>query len=215
MRPLSYARAATRRRRARARRRRSRRARSSPAAPPRSTSSARASPPTEHLVDINDLPLAGVEDLPDGGLRIGALARMSDVARAPGGRRALPGDLRRRCCSAPPQQLRNMASMGGNLLPARRAARTCATAISPCNKREPGSGCSALGGLQPRARDPRHQRALHRHPPVGRRRRAGRVRRRRAHRRARTASARSRIDDFFLLPGDTPRPRASAGRTAS
>ena len=53
----------------------------------------RRSRSTDHLVDINELPLAAVEDLPDGGLRIGALARMSDVARTPASVRALPGDL--------------------------------------------------------------------------------------------------------------------------
>jgi xanthine dehydrogenase YagS FAD-binding subunit len=99
----------------------------------------------DHLVDINDLPLADVEDLPDGGLRIGALARMSDVARAPGVVERYPAISRALLLGAS-QQLRNMASMGGNL----RQRTRCAylrDGISPCNKREPGSGCAALEGL--------------------------------------------------------------------
>ena len=92
-----------------------------------------------------------------------------------------------------------MASMGGNLLQRTRCAYL-RDGISPCNKREPGSGCAALDGLQPRARDPRHQRALHRHPPVGRRRRAGRVRRRRAHRAPGRAGARSRSTTSSCCP---------------
>ncbi len=101
--------------------------------------------PTEHLVDINDLPLAAVEDLPGGGLRIGALARMSDVARLPAVVERYPAISRALLLGAS-QQLRNMASMGGNL----RQRTRCAylrDGISPCNKREPGSGCSALEGF--------------------------------------------------------------------
>ena len=99
--------------------------------------------------------------------------------------------------------------MGGNLCQRVRCGYF-RDGVSPCNKRDPGSGCAALERLQPRPRDPRHQRPLHRHPPVRRRRRPGRPRRGRAHARARTASGPSPIDDFFLLPGDTPRARASA-----
>src|SRR6201987_6416881 len=66
------------------------------------------------LVDINDLPLTGVEDLPGGGLRIGALARMSDVARVPGGVERFPVISQAPLLGAS-AQLRNMASMGGNL----------------------------------------------------------------------------------------------------
>ena len=98
-----------------------------------------------HLVDINDLPLAGIEDRADGGLHIGALARMSDVARAPGVARRYPAISRALLLSAS-EQLRNMASMGGNL----RQRTRCPylrDGVSPCNKRDPGSGCSALGGL--------------------------------------------------------------------
>src|SRR6266550_3992249 len=97
------------------------------------------------LVDINDLPLSRVEDLPDGGLRIGALARMSDVAQAPGVVQRFPVISQALLLGAS-AQLRNMASMGGNL----RQRVRCSyfrDGVSPCNKREPGSGCSALEGL--------------------------------------------------------------------
>src|SRR4051794_39984805 len=100
---------------------------------------------SEHLVDINDLPLRGVEDRADGGLRIGALARMSDVARTPSVVQRYPAISRALLLSAS-EQLRNMASMGGNL----RQRTRCAylrDGVSPCNKREPGSGCAALDGL--------------------------------------------------------------------
>src|SRR4051794_25194596 len=97
------------------------------------------------LVDINDLPLTGVEDLPGGGLRIGALARMSDVARAPGVVARFPVISQALLLGAS-AQLRNMASMGGNLCQRVRCSYF-RDAVSPCNKREPGSGCSALEGL--------------------------------------------------------------------
>ena len=100
---------------------------------------------SEHLMDINELPLRGVEDLPDGGVRIGALARMSDVARTPGVVERYPAISRALLLGAS-EQLRNMASMGGNL----RQRTRCAylrDGVSPCNKREPGSGCAALDGL--------------------------------------------------------------------
>ena len=71
----------------------------------------------ELLVDINDLPLADVEELTGGGLRIGALARMSDVARAPVVVQRYPAISQALLLGAS-EQLRNMASMGGNLLPA-------------------------------------------------------------------------------------------------
>jgi xanthine dehydrogenase YagS FAD-binding subunit len=100
---------------------------------------------SDHLVDINDLPLADVEDGPDGGLRIGALARMSDVARAPAVVERYPAISRALLLGAS-EQLRNMASMGGNL----RQRTRCAylrDGISPCNKREAGSGCAAMEGF--------------------------------------------------------------------
>ena len=99
----------------------------------------------DHLVDVNDLPLTAVEELPDGGLRIGALARMSDVARTPAVLERYPAISQALLLGAS-EQLRNMASMGGNL----RQRTRCAylrDGVSPCNKREPGSGCAALEGF--------------------------------------------------------------------
>ncbi|MEV4759365.1 xanthine dehydrogenase family protein subunit M [Micromonospora sp. NPDC049559] len=97
-----------------------------------------------HLVDINDLPLAEIVDRPDGGLRIGALARMSDVAAHPGVRDRFPGISRALLLGAS-AQLRNMASMGGNMCQ-RVRCNYFRDGVSPCNKREPGSGCTALDG---------------------------------------------------------------------
>lgn len=97
------------------------------------------------LVDINELPLSGVEQLPDGGLRIGALARMTDVARHPLVVERYPGVSEALLLGAS-EQLRNMASIGGNLCQRARCPYFRDN-VSPCNKREPGSGCSALEGL--------------------------------------------------------------------
>jgi xanthine dehydrogenase YagS FAD-binding subunit len=97
------------------------------------------------LVDINDLPLDVIEDLPDGGLRIGALARMSDVARAPGVIDRFPLIAQALVLGAS-AQLRNMASMGGNLCQRVRCSYFRDPA-SACNKRDPGSGCAALSGF--------------------------------------------------------------------
>lgn len=96
------------------------------------------------LVDINDLPLTGVGYAPDGGLRIGALTRMSDAAASPLVRDQFPVIAQALESGASPQ-LRNMASIGGNLLQRVRCSYFRDTA-SPCNKREPGTGCSALTG---------------------------------------------------------------------
>jgi xanthine dehydrogenase YagS FAD-binding subunit len=97
------------------------------------------------LVDINPLPLGAIEDLPDGGVRIGALARMTDVARAPAVMERYPAVAQALLLGAS-EQLRNMASMGGNLCQRVRCAYFRDN-VSPCNKREPGTGCSALDGL--------------------------------------------------------------------
>lgn len=91
------------------------------------------------VVDINALPLRGIDT--SDGLRIGALERMSDVAAHPG---VYPVVTRALLQSAS-QQLRNMASIGGNLMQRTRCTyfRDVAT---PCNRREPGSGCPAITG---------------------------------------------------------------------
>jgi xanthine dehydrogenase YagS FAD-binding subunit len=156
---------------------------------------------TEHLVDINFLPLDAVEDRPDGGVRIGALARMADVARTPLVADRFPAVARALLLGASPQ-LRNMASMGGNL----RQRTRCAylrDGVSPCNKREPGSGCAALDGFnRGHALLGTSPHCIATHPsdvavalvafdavirlvgPYGERA--------------------VPVDDFFLLPGDTP-----------
>jgi xanthine dehydrogenase YagS FAD-binding subunit len=101
----------------------------------------------ERLLDINDLPdLARIEALPDGGLRIGALARMSDVAVHIEVRRRFPV-IAEALLFAASGQLRNMASMGGNIMQRTRCAYFRDENPLPCNKRRPGSGCSALHSL--------------------------------------------------------------------
>ncbi|MEE6307323.1 xanthine dehydrogenase family protein subunit M [Plantactinospora veratri] len=101
--------------------------------------------PAKRLVDINDLPLRQVEELPGGGVRIGAVARMSDVAQALPVRRRFPMVSQALLLGASPQ-LRNMASIGGNLMQRTRCGYFRDVA-APCNKREPGTGCSALTGV--------------------------------------------------------------------
>ncbi|WP_369250896.1 xanthine dehydrogenase family protein subunit M [Streptomyces sp. R41] len=153
------------------------------------------------LVDINDLPLTRVEATPEGGLRIGSLARMSEVAAAPTVRERFPV-----ICQAlelgASAQLRNMASMGGNLLQRVRCSYY-RDAESPCNKRDPGTGCSAIEGFnRGHAILGTSEHCIATHPsdvavalmsldaqvhtlgPGGERTYA--------------------IDDFFLLPGDSP-----------
>ncbi len=98
----------------------------------------------DHLLDINGLPLAGIEvDGED--LVIGALARMSDVAAHPEVRRLQPLVAESLIEGASPQ-LRNMASMGGNLLQRCRCPYF-RMLDAACNKREPGAGCAAMDGL--------------------------------------------------------------------
>ena len=97
------------------------------------------------LIDINRLAgLDAIEVGPDG-LRIGALARMSDVARHESVRRDYPVIAEALLRSAS-QQLRNMASLGGNLLQRTRCPYFRAEVDLACNKRRPGSGCAALEG---------------------------------------------------------------------
>jgi xanthine dehydrogenase YagS FAD-binding subunit len=155
----------------------------------------------DHLVDINDLPLTAVEHLADGGLRIGALARMSDVAREPGVVERFPAISQALLLGAS-QQLRNMASMGGNLLQRTRCAYL-RDGISPCNKRDPGSGCAALDGFnRGHAILGTSEHCIATHPSdlavalaafdaV-------------AHTVSRDDERSIGFDDFFLLPGDTP-----------
>jgi len=98
-----------------------------------------------HLVDISHLPLKAIEELPDGGLRIGAQAANSDVAADMRVRTNYPV-LSRALVSGASGQLRNKASVGGNLLQRTRCTYFYYPTAEGCNKREPGSGCAALGG---------------------------------------------------------------------
>ncbi len=98
----------------------------------------------EHIIDINGLPLDEVEPLADGGLKIGATVRNSALAHHP----IVQSDyavLSQALLAGASGQLRNMATTGGNLLQRTRCMYFRDTSM-PCNKREPGSGCSAIGG---------------------------------------------------------------------
>jgi len=153
------------------------------------------------LVDINHLSLDGVEDLPGGGLRIGALARMSDVARMPSVVDRFPMISQALVLGAS-AQLRNMASMGGNLCQRVRCGYF-RDVTSPCNKRDPGSGCGALDGFhRGHAILGVSDKCIATHPSdlavslvaldaV-------------VHTRGPGGERAIGIDDFFLLPGDTP-----------
>ena len=95
------------------------------------------------LVDINMLPFRGIEQTTDG-LRIGAMERMSDVGEHPLVLQAYPAVSESLLLAASPQ-LRNMASIGGNMLQRTRCGYFRDAAF-PCNKRNPGSGCPAMEG---------------------------------------------------------------------
>jgi xanthine dehydrogenase YagS FAD-binding subunit len=97
------------------------------------------------LIDISRLPLNKIEDTAEGGLRIGALVPNSDVAYDPQVERRYPV-LASATLAGASAQLRNMASTGGNLVQRTRCYYFYDTA-TPCNKRAPGSGCSAIKGL--------------------------------------------------------------------
>jgi xanthine dehydrogenase YagS FAD-binding subunit len=98
-----------------------------------------------HLVDISRLPLQKIEDLPSGELKIGAGARNADVAADDRVRTRYPV-LTQALVAGASAQLRNKASVGGNLLQRTRCVYFYDTA-TPCNKRSPGSGCAAIGGF--------------------------------------------------------------------
>jgi xanthine dehydrogenase YagS FAD-binding subunit len=103
-----------------------------------------------HLIDINDLgrrspSLSMIADLPNNGLRLGALARMRDVAWDARVRERYPV-VSQALLLAASGQLRNMATIGGNVLQRTRCPYFRDTAMA-CNKREPGSGCSAIAGI--------------------------------------------------------------------
>lgn len=98
-----------------------------------------------HLVDVNGLALDRIEPTTDGGLRIGAMVRNTDLAADQRVRRDY-GVLSRALLAGASGQLRNKATTAGNLLQRTRCPYFYDT-DQPCNKRQPGSGCSAIGGV--------------------------------------------------------------------
>jgi xanthine dehydrogenase YagS FAD-binding subunit len=98
-----------------------------------------------HLIDVNGLGFDKIEPTPEGGLRIGAMVRNTDLAADMRVRRDY-GVLSRALLSGASGQLRNKATTAGNLLQRTRCPYFYDT-NQPCNKRQPGSGCSAIGGI--------------------------------------------------------------------
>ena len=98
-----------------------------------------------HLIDVNGLGLDRIEPTPEGGLRIGALVRNTDLASDVRVRRDY-GLLSRAIVAGASGQLRNKATTAGNLLQRTRCSYFYDTNM-PCNKRQPGSGCAAIGGI--------------------------------------------------------------------
>ena len=100
-------------------------------------------------------------------------------------------------------QLRNMATIGGNIMQRTRCTYF-RDVTAACNKREPGSGCAALGGLQPHPRDPRHLRRLRGHPPLRRGRGLRRAGGDASSPGPGRGDSRFAVADFFRRPGNTP-----------
>src|SRR5919202_3208551 len=98
-----------------------------------------------HLVDINRLPLTEIAEH-EGGVRMGALARNTDAANHELIRTRYPV-LSQAILAGASQQLRNMATMGGNLLQRTRCYYFYDPSYEECNKRTPGSGCAAIQGV--------------------------------------------------------------------
>ena len=98
-----------------------------------------------HLIDVSRLPMAAIEDTADGGLKIGAATTNSDVANDARVRARYPV-LAQAILSGASPQLRNKATTGGNLVQRTRCLYFYDPS-KPCNKRDPGAGCSALAGL--------------------------------------------------------------------
>ncbi|WP_107659115.1 FAD binding domain-containing protein [Nocardia suismassiliense] len=155
----------------------------------------------DNVVDINRLPLTDLEHRSDGGLRIGAMVRMSEVAADPGVVERFPF-LSIALAKGASAQIRNMASMGGNLMQRVRCPQFRDIAYA-CNKRDPGSGCGAQEGLhRGNAVLGTSEHCFAMHPsdmaiPLTALDAVVQVQGPRGTR----AIA---FDDFFLLPGDTP-----------
>ncbi|MBV8634220.1 MAG: xanthine dehydrogenase family protein subunit M [Burkholderiaceae bacterium] len=99
-----------------------------------------------HLIDVSSLPMSGIAETKDGGIRIGAAARNSDVADHALVRARYPLLCQALLAGASPQ-LRNMATVGGNLMQRTRCYYFTDASFEMCNKRNPGSGCAALHGI--------------------------------------------------------------------
>lgn len=99
-----------------------------------------------HLIDINQLPLGRIESLPDGGMRIGATVRNTDLAYDTTVKQKYPA-LSEAILAGASAQLRNMATTAGNLLQRTRCYYFRDVSYPNCNKRQPGSGCAALEGF--------------------------------------------------------------------
>jgi xanthine dehydrogenase YagS FAD-binding subunit len=155
-----------------------------------------------HLVDISRLPFKDIEEMRDGGLRIGAQATNSDVA-ADRRVRSRYAVLSQALLAGASGQLRNKASVGGNLLQRTRCPYFYDT-VSDCNKRAPGSGCSAIGGFnRGHAILGASESCIATHPSdmaVAMAALEARIELLGADRAARTVA----IGDFHRLPGDTP-----------
>lgn len=100
----------------------------------------------ERLVDVTRLPLAQIEELPHGGLRVGAMVRNSALAEDPRVTKHYPLLAEALLAGASPQ-LRNAATVGGNLMQRTRCPYFTDSIFPQCNKRVPGSGCGALHGF--------------------------------------------------------------------
>ncbi|QIS06008.1 xanthine dehydrogenase family protein subunit M [Nocardia brasiliensis] len=155
----------------------------------------------DNVVDINRLPLTELEHTPEGGLRIGAMVRMSEVAADPVVRQKFPF-LSIALWKGASAQIRNMASMGGNLMQKVRCPQFRDIAYA-CNKRNPGSGCGAHEGLHRGNAvlgTSEHCFAMHPSDMANPLTALDAVIQVQGPRGIRSIP----FDDFFLLPGDTP-----------
>lgn len=156
----------------------------------------------DRLVDISRLELDGIDRTGDGGLRIGAMVRNSDLAADTIVREHYPM-LAKALLAGASGQLRNKATTGGNLLQRTRCYYFYDTAM-PCNKREPGSGCQAIGGVtRLHAIFGASKHCIATHPSdmaVALRALDARVEIEGADGAVRNVG----LDEFYLLPGDTP-----------
>ena len=155
-----------------------------------------------HLIDVNRVGLDRIEETPEGGLRIGALVRNTDLAADERVRRDY-AVLSRALLSGASGQLRNKATTAGNLLQRSRCPYFYDTAL-PCNKREPGSGCGAIPGFSRNlAVIGVSESCIAQHPSdmaVAMRVLSAVVETIKADGEARSLA----LDDFYRLPGETP-----------